>query len=199
MLKRSSSLGMTLIEVMIGLAIVAMMLLAGMPSFSAWMANSRVRGMAEGLQSGLAVARAEAIRRNQNVEFLLTNETVDLGSVGTVAPAADGIHWLVRALDPATGAYDLIDTKSGQEGSNRADGASGVQVVASAPLVTFRGFGGTQGLGATATYDFSSPGAGACNTTATPGPIRCLRVQLSVGGHIRLCDPSTSGSDSRAC
>lgn len=199
MLKRSTSRGVTLIELLIGIAIVALLLAFGLPSFGAWMANSRVRNMAEGIQTGLAMARSEAIRRNQNVEFMLTNDIVDLGTVGAVAPAATGINWLVRAINPGTGLYELIDTKSGQEGSGRADGSSVVQIAASAPLVTFRGFGGTAGLGATATYDFSSPGAGACNTTTTPGPIRCLRVQLSVGGQIRLCDPSTSGSDSRAC
>lgn len=199
MLRRASTRGLTLIELLIGIAITALLLAFGLPSFGTWMANSRVRGTAEGLQSGLAVARAEAIRRNQNVEFVLTNDQIDLGSVGTVTPAANGIHWLVRAINPANGQYVLLDTRSGQEGANRSDGSSGVQLVASAPLVTFRGFGGTQGLGATATYDFSSPGAGACHTTTTPGPIRCLRVQLSVSGQIRVCDPGTSGSDSRAC
>lgn len=199
MLRRSSARGLTLIELLIGIAITALLLAFGLPSFGTWMANSRVRGAAEGLQSGLAVARAEAIRRNQNVEFVLTNDQIDLGNVGTVTPAANGIHWLVRAINPATGQYVLLDTRSGQEGANRSDVSSGVQLVASAPLVTFRGFGGTQGLGATATYDFSNPGAGACHTTLTPGPIRCLRVQLSVSGQIRVCDPGTSGSDTRAC
>lgn len=199
MLRRASTRGLTLIELLIGIAITALLLAFGLPSFGTWMANSRVRGTAEGLQSGLAMARAEAIRRNQNVEFVLTNDVIDLGSVGTVTPAANGIHWLVRAINPANGQYVMLDTRSGQEGANRSDGSSGVQLLASAPLVTFRGIGGTQGLAATATYDFSNPGAGACHTTQTPGPIRCLRVQLSVSGQIRVCDPGTSGSDTRAC
>lgn len=198
MLRRASARGMTLIELMIGIAITALLLAFGLPSFSAWMANSRVRGTAESLQSGLAVARAEAIRRNQNVEFVLTNDGIDLGSIGTVVPAGNGIHWLVRAINPANGQYDLIDSRSGQEGSGRADSASSVQVAASAPIVAFQGVGGTN-VGATATYDFSNPGAGACHTTATPSPIRCLRVQVSVSGQIRLCDPATTGSDTRAC
>jgi hypothetical protein len=51
-----------------------------------------------------------------------------------------------------------------------------------------------------ASFDVSNPTAGACHTTATPSPIRCLRVQVSVSGLIRLCDPSvTDLADTRGC
>jgi type IV fimbrial biogenesis protein FimT len=200
MLKRASSRGVTLIELMIGLAILALLLGMGLPAFGAWIANSKVRNAAEGLQAGLALARSEAMRRNQNVEFVITNDTVDLGTVPTLVPAANGIHWAVRFMDPATATYSLIETRSGYEGSAAAEGqGTRVQVAASAPLIIFRGIGGTQGLAAAATFDFSNPSAGACHTTATPSPIRCLRVQVSVGGQVRLCDPSTAASDTRAC
>jgi type IV fimbrial biogenesis protein FimT len=192
--------GVTLIELMIGLAILGLLITMGMPSMGAWLANSRVRSAAEGLQVGLTLARSEAMRRNQNVEFLITNDTVDLGSVPTVTASATGIHWLVRFMDPATAAYSMVQTKSGYEGSGQAEGeAARVRVAASAPQIVFRGMGGTQGLGATATFDFSNPGAGACHTTATPSPIRCLRVQVSVGGQVRLCDPTTMAPDTRVC
>lgn len=202
MLKRGTSRGVTLIELMIGLAILALLLGMGLPSIGPWMANSRVRNAAEGLQAGLALARAEAMRRNQNVEFVITNDTIDLGSVGTVAPSVNGMHWLVRFVNPATASYSMIDTKSGYEGSGRADGQTpAVLVTASDPMIVFRGLGGTQGLAGTASFDLSSPGNGACHTTATPSPIRCLRVQVSVSGQIRLCDPSVdpASSDTRAC
>jgi type IV fimbrial biogenesis protein FimT len=158
-----------------------------------------VRGTADSLQSGLVLARATAIRRNQNVDFVMTNDTIDLGSAGTVTPATNGQNWLVRVLDPSTGTYELVQSKSGAEGSGAVEGASTVQVNGSVGQVTFRGLGGTQGLGATATFDFSNPAAGACNTVGTPGPIRCLRVQVSVAGLVRICDPSTTAPDSRAC
>lgn len=201
MLKRSSSRGVTLVELMIGLAILALLLAMGLPSFSAWIANSKVRNAAEGLQAGLAIARTEAMRQNRNVEFVITNDLVDHGTVGTVAPAANGIHWVVRFMDPAIAAYSMLDTRSGYEGSGRAEGeAIQVQVAASASQIVFRGMGGTT-LGATATFDFSNPGAGACHTVGTPSPIRCLRVQVSVGGQVRLCDPSINplSSDTRRC
>lgn len=202
MLKRPTSRGVTLVELMIGLAIVALLLAIGLPAFGAWIANSKVRNTAEGLQAGLALARSEAMRRNQNVEFVVTNDVINVGTAGTVVPAASGIHWLVRFMDPAIAGFSLVDTKSGYEGSGRAEGeTTQVQVAASAPVIAFRGMGGTQGLAATATFDVSNPSAGACHTTATPTPIRCLRVQVSVGGQIRLCDPSINplSSDTRRC
>ncbi|MGH3884640.1 MAG: GspH/FimT family pseudopilin [Burkholderiales bacterium] len=193
------SRGMTLIELLIGLAIVGLLLGIGMPAFNTFIANSKVRNAAEALQSGLALARSAAMGRNQNVEFLLTNDVVDLGTVGTIAPATNGIHWVVRVLDPATGNYELVETKSGYEGSGQSEGATSVLVAASNATITFRGLGGTQGAAGTATFDFSNPGAGACHTTATPAPIRCLRVQVSIAGQVRVCDPSTSVPDTRAC
>ena len=200
MLGRATSRGVTLIELMIGLAIFALLLGLGLPSLTAWLANSRVRTAAEGLQAGLAIARSEAMRRNQNVEFLVTNETIDLGTVATAAPAADGMHWLVRFMDPVIASYSMVDSRSGFEGTGRAEGLPpAVQVAASDPLIVFRGMGGTS-LGALATFDVSNPSAGACHTNAAPSPIRCLRVQVSVSGLIRLCDPSViDPADTRGC
>jgi type IV fimbrial biogenesis protein FimT len=200
MLNRASARGVTLIELMIGLAIVAMLIGMGLPSLGAWLANSRVRTTAESLQSGLAMARSEAMRRNQNVEFLVTNDTIDLGTVPTVVPAADGMHWLVRFMDPAVATYSMVDSRAGWEGAGRAEGqAPAGQVAASEPRIVFRPMGGTS-LGAMATFDVSNPSAGACHTTATPSPVRCLRVQVSVSGLVRLCDPSvTDAADTRGC
>lgn len=200
MLGRSSTRGVTLIELMIGIALLAMLVTVGLPSLGAWIGNSKVRNAAEGLQTGLSLARTEAMRRNQNVEFVLTNDIVDLGTVSTVTPSASGRSWLVRYMDPATATYLMVESKSAAEGSGRVEGeGSPVQVAASAPLIVFRGMGGAQGFAGSATFDLSNPTAGACHTTATPGPIRCLRVQVSLGGNIRMCDPTTSAPDPRAC
>ena len=190
--------GFTLIEMMIGLAIFALLIGMAVPSFTVFLANSKVRYAAEALQSGLAIARSEALRRNQNVEFILTDDVIDGASVGAITPSTTGRSWVVRVLD-TTGTYQLIQAKSGAEGSGQVEGGVTVQVGGSVSQVTFKGLGGTQGLGAMASFDFSNPSFGACNTTGTPGPIRCLRVQVSVAGQVRLCDPSTVAPDTRAC
>jgi type IV fimbrial biogenesis protein FimT len=204
LVSRHRARGVTLIELLIAIAIVSLLFAMGLPAFSTFMANNKVRNAAEVLSSTLAFARSEAMRRNRNVEFVMTNDEVDLGTLDTITAHANGINWVVRSLNPTTGTYDLIEARSGYEGSGSKEGGGiAVQVNANAPLITFRGLGGTQGLAGTATFDFSNPSGGACHTTATPGPIRCLRVQVSVAGLVRMCDPSVdpvaSPGDTRAC
>jgi type IV fimbrial biogenesis protein FimT len=191
---------MSLIELMFGLAILGLLIGLGFPAFSTFLANGKVRNAAEALSAGLSLARSEAMRRNRNVEFMLTNDVVSAATVGTVTPSTLGRSWLVRVLDPRTATYELIEARSGFEGSGQNEaGAPTLQVAASNAQITFRGLGGTQGLPAAATFNFSNPSAGACHTTGTPGPIRCLRVVVSVAGQVRTCDPGTAAPDTRAC
>lgn len=200
LMRRHASRGMTLIELMIALAIVGLLMGFGLPAFSTFLANGKVRNATETLNSGLTLARSEAMRRNRNVEFLLTNDTVTTATVGTVTPSTSGRSWAVRVFDPVTATYELLEARSGFEGTGEKQGGlPTVLVAASNALITFRGLGGTQGLAAAATFNFSNPSAGACHTTGTPGPIRCLRVMVSVAGRIRTCDPATTAPDTRAC
>lgn len=192
--------GITLIELMIALAILGVLLGLGLPAFGTFLANGKVRNATEALSAGLSLARSEAMRRNRNVEFMLTNDTVSPATVGTVTAATNGRNWLVRVLDPVTATYELVDNRSGFEGSGEnPGGAPSVQVAGSDALITFRGLGGTQGLAAAANFNFSNPTSGACHTIGTPGPIRCLRVVVSVAGQVRTCDPATVAPDTRAC
>jgi prepilin-type N-terminal cleavage/methylation domain-containing protein len=64
---RSLRAGFTIIELMITLAVLGVLLALGMPSISSWLQNTQIRTAAEGMVSGLQLARAEALRRNANV------------------------------------------------------------------------------------------------------------------------------------
>ena len=55
--------GFSLIELIVVLAVLAILLAAGASNFSVWMTNSRIRTTAESIQNGLQMARAEAVRR----------------------------------------------------------------------------------------------------------------------------------------
>ena len=65
--------GITLIEAMITLTIAAILMSMAAPSFSNWIRNTEIRSIAESLRAALQKARAEAISRNANVKFTLTN------------------------------------------------------------------------------------------------------------------------------
>ena len=67
--------GFTLIELMVALAIVALLLLLGMPSFTTFVRNSEIRSTSESIVNGLRAATAEAANRNRKVTFELASAT----------------------------------------------------------------------------------------------------------------------------
>ncbi|HEY9379822.1 MAG TPA: GspH/FimT family pseudopilin, partial [Burkholderiales bacterium] len=108
MLIRHHQRGFSLIELMIGLTLVAMLLTFGMPSFTVWLQNTRIRSAAEALQSGLQLARAEAVRRNTSTVFTLTNSAPITANVNSVTPSSTGNNWFLRVFQSG-GAYSSAD------------------------------------------------------------------------------------------
>jgi type IV fimbrial biogenesis protein FimT len=188
--------GFTLIELMISLVILAFLLMMGVPAFGTYLQNAKLRSTAENFYAGLQTARAEAVKRNMPVEFLLTDDSGDISSTQTATASTTGKNWIVRLQDPATLLYTFIEGRPAQEGSGQAN-ASAVQVSSTAASITFNGFGATT-LGSSATLSFTNPAGGVC--AASGGPMRCLSIVVSVGGQSRLCDPAvTAAGDTRKC
>ena len=163
--------GVTLIELMIGLAIVALLLTLGLPSISTWMQNSQLRNAAESVQSGLQLARAEAVRRNTLVGFNM---------------AGPDSSWSVGQMNPAT----QVQARSAAEGTLNP------QIATTNPLIVFNGLG-KAALAATAVIQITNPTGGACKPG---GEMNCLNVTVSVGGQVKMCDPTIAdATDTRAC
>lgn len=198
MLKRPESHGFTLIELLITISVLALVLMIGLPNLSVWLQNTQIRTAAEAMQSGLQLARAEALRRNAVVRFHL----VDSLASGC-ALSATGASWVVSLADP-TGACELaesdtvapfiIQKRSGAEGSPNAQ----VAAAGGASSVVFNGLGRVINAGAITQIDISNPGGGACQSAS--GPMRCLRLNVANGGQVRMCDPAVSdATDPRFC
>lgn len=196
--------GVSLIEVLIGIALLAVLMGLGMPQYATFLANARLRAAAEGISTGLSLARAEAVKRNARVEMVLTNEDPIEALVNAVPEQTDGMNWMVREFVPRTGAYNYIEGKVGAEGAGKQTGTS-VQVASTSPgvytgITSFSGFGALTG-GSPITFQITNPSGGLC--VAAGGPMRCLTIVVSSGGQIRTCDPAvnpvTSPTDTRAC
>lgn len=202
MLNRIHS-GFSLIELIVGLAILGLLVALGVPQYSSFLANARLRATAEGITNGLNLARAEAVKRNGRVELLFTDDEPIEPLVNTVVPVVNAANWVVRAWVPTTSSYDFVEGKLGAEGSGKAD-TPGVTVTTTTPgiydgTVTFTGFGALAS-GQPLSFIVTYPAGGACDTVATPGPMRCLNVNVTPGGQIRICDPKiTAAKDTRAC
>lgn len=189
--------GFTIIEVMIAIVLMAILVALGMPGFKTYLDNAKLRSTAQVFLAGVQKARSEAIQRNANVDFLLTNLDVSGANLDPTS-STTGTNWMIRTSDLAT----FIEGKFGVEGSGRAAGeAPPVQVAGTVAMITFTNLGTTT-LGAAATFQFTNPDGGNC--AAAGGPIRCLNVVVSPGGQARLCDPAvsaaaTAAGDTRGC
>ena len=165
----SSHRGVTLVELVVGMAIVGILLAVGAPSYRSWIQNVQIRNAAEGIQNGLQLARTEAVRRNGNAVFVLTN---DAPTVTSVTAIATGTNWIVRAPDP-NGTVVLIQGRAAAEGSANVT----VATTPATSAITFTGFGRT------------TLAASVAIAVDNPNGDRNLQIQVSTGGQIRLCDP----------
>lgn len=196
---RRGAAGMTLIELMIGIAIMGILLMLGMPSISQWLNNSQIRTAAEATLNGLQLARGEAVRRNASVRFQLVSTLTSACTVSTT-----GTHWIVSLADPAglcnvapseTTAPQTIQIRDGAETPKAELTATG------AALVTFTGTGRpSTGAAYITQIDITNSAGGVCEHVTAGSPMRCLRVIITSGGRIKMCDPAVSdATDPRIC
>lgn len=188
--------GFSLIELIVGTVILGVLMAMAVPRFTDWLRNARIRTSAEAIQNGLQLARAEAVRRNATVRFQLVNTIDDSCALDTAGP-----HWVVSMDNPAgqcatapsdTAAPRIIQVR------NRAEGSAQTQVVAGQAAFVFNGLGRLTPV-PVANVEiavFSTPG-GTC--PASNPAERCLRLVVSVGGQIRMCDPALTIGDAQAC
>ncbi|MET0382417.1 MAG: GspH/FimT family pseudopilin [Burkholderiaceae bacterium] len=89
--------GFTLIEVMVAIAIAALLVVQGLPAYANYMANSRLREGANVVVAGLVFARSEAIKRNHPVRVTIAAQRL-------VAAQIDGtVTTVLRSFElPAT-------------------------------------------------------------------------------------------------
>lgn len=197
-----------MVELTVVVAIAGVLLAVGLPALGTYLQNSKLRNTAKTLFSSVQLARAEAIRRNLAVDFMLTSTAVSSTMADSPTASLGGPNWLVRAVIPDTDptqppSYELVEGKSWQDGSGQSSGSSStVAITGTAATVQFNGVGGLTG-GTAVTFDIKSvPDTSCAIADGSGGPLRCHRIVVLPGGQVRLCDPavaSSSTSDPRAC
>lgn len=206
-----STAGLTLVELMVTMALVALLLLAAMPSMVGWSRNTQIRTAAESILNGLQKARSEALRRNALVSFsLVSTKSTDKSVLdATCALSNSSASWVVSRQSPA-----------GQCNVASSD--------ATAPFIIERWAQGDSGKTVTITVTTANSD-GSCSSTASVAtqvtfdgfgriasgtvPMRCinvgnssgsgnrnLRIVVGTGGTLRMCDPGVNtASDPRKC
>lgn len=84
LVRRAARRGFTLVELLTAVAIVALGMSLAAPKMSEIIAARKVRLVAQNVLEGINIARAEAVRRNTEVQFALVNGG---WKISTVSPA----------------------------------------------------------------------------------------------------------------
>lgn len=175
----SAARGFTLIELMIGIAIMAIVLAVGMPNFSVWIQNSRLRNAAESILGGLQLARSEAVRRNTPVKMTL----------------GAGSSWSVGCVTVSAACPAKIQSRATGDGS----ASSIIVTAADATAVIFNGLGGMTSPIPAAGAVFTAFNIDVDPNVLSADESRDLRITVDVGGNVRMCDPHVGTTDARAC
>ncbi len=200
--------GLSLIEVMVVVVIMAFVMAMAAPNFGPWITGTRIRSTAESLLAGLQYAKSEATTRNTQVRFQLTT------SIGADCKrSTTGRSWVVDVVDADR------DTDSVEDQCNSTpDGAAppsilqlraatetgnNVAVNADAEQVIFNGLGRQSpveaGVAATAVAIDITPTSGAGTCAKDGGKVTCLRILVSPAGQVRMCNPQIAEGDPQAC
>jgi type IV fimbrial biogenesis protein FimT len=169
--------GVTLIEVVTTLSVVAILAALAVPSFKTVIFNRKISASAESVLSGLQLARAEAVRRNTLVQFTLNDD-----STWTVSCVSDTACSTIQSSTIGDGANSEVTISANPSGADS---------------VVYNSFGATitiPGLTPLTQLDFDLP-----TSILSAAETHELRVVINSGGAARLCDPHYSSPDARAC
>ena len=157
-----------------GIVVVAILVALGMPSFQVVLRNAEVRTAADSITNGLQRARAEAVARNTNVQFVL----------GT------GSSWTVDYVIKPVSTDPPIDSRLSSEGSTDVTVTAVATDGTAATTVAFDNFGRVvQNPPWLAQVDLTAVGAS-----------QNMRVTIGAGGNAKMCEPNlAAGSSPRAC
>ena len=170
------SRGFTMIELMVALAIVALLAALAAPTARGMIANGRIRSIGESMSNGLSLARAEAVRLNTPVAFVRSP-----------------LGWSVSRIDTP-----LVILHGGTGRESAGTDLTLTNTPADATMSTFDSFGrlvnpNPDGTNAITRIDIEA------QNSAGISNYRPLRIQVLASGLTRLCDPALAGTEPRAC
>lgn len=178
--------GVTLIELLTVIAVIGLVIFLALPNYRVWIQNTQVRNATEAIFNGVQLARGEAVRRNDMVQFILGPGTQ--WTVGCQTAVADGDG---DGVDDCPAA---IQARTEEEGGTTTVALT--LLPGGATTVTFNGLGRVV-ANVDGSPSISEVRVDSQNLSAADS--RDLRVTISVGGSIKMCDPNVAAPDPRTC
>ena len=167
--------GFTLIELMVVVAIAAVLAAIAAPSFSSVLAKKRVEGVLTELNTDLQFARSEAVQRNTNVRITFGAGCYVIHTVGSTATSCTQSGGAVLGTDAINIKTVLLSVGS---------------TVSFSPnnSMTYLMFDNIRGM---ATWDGSSTTSGSVNINSSAGTWQ-LRTSVTAVGRTQTCSPNGS-------
>lgn len=177
MLRPLDQQGFTIVELMISIALLAIVSMLALPSYRTFIQNSYIRTTAESILNGLQLARAEAVSRNTRIQFVLDEQS----------------EWWIGCVDASASCPGEIQSRSAGEGSSSSI------VVTPAPANATTVIFGNLGAIVPAADTLTQVEIDIDPAVLPAEDSRELRVTIGIGGNARMCDPNLDAADARAC
>lgn len=191
---RALQRGLTLIELMVVLAIIALLTALAAPAMRTWSVNAQIRTTGSALQSNLRMAQAEAVRSFRQVVYFRTASTA---CDNTATASSTGTRWVIKTVPLLTNETAVV-SQCGSINDNTSIitvtgptavcfGANGRTVAVTAPA----GLGVDCTTGDSGTTRFALSAA----SMSSSADLKLFQVWVSPGGSVRLCDSKRLLSD----
>lgn len=196
---RRVSSGFTLLETLIATAIIAILLMVSMPSFTTFYSNQRLIGAAEQVYNHLQQARTESVTRGQTVyvNFSANGTTTWVYGMSSITSSCD----LTKTAATEASACVIV-VNDGDATVHGVNGGSDTDdlVLYRFPSTDYDGV--SMSVSGVSQFTFSAlrgMAAAAGQVLLTGDNGNQLRVDVSLLGRVKLCSPSSSVQGYPAC
>lgn len=189
---KSVQWGYSLIELLVGVAILGILATVAVPKFKTWLNNTQIRNAAESIVNGLQLARAAAVNHNSSAIFVICPALDSSWDILIASPTA--INQPCAADNAGLPGWQRIQNRASSEGAKNVKIAMTPTV---SRIAAYNSFGATPTVNP---YDGTAffTQIDVDSTILTSSESADLRIILNAGSS-RMCSPNAPPSSTSAC
>ena len=189
--------GVSLIEMMVAVAILAILVMLGIPSYQQWTLNTRIRTVTESIQNGLRLARNEASQQARYVRFQLNSATswqvcqlpASAASAKAATDCSNAASSIQRWDSPSASTVQVGASTAVKDVASSSSSSSTYKTTISGGVpagITFDALGRPTAYGSGSILRIDTTAANASLQSNS----RRLVTTISAGGMVNMCDPA---------